>query len=155
MPDFVAIEWDQHQLCGLAATVTSARVRVRQSFRLEWPADFDRAGPTAGEWLRQELAQRGVRARQTVVSLPRDAFVVRQLGVPNVPDDQLALVVQLQAETKTSSPMERLILDFLPLPHMSPDGLRQVLVVTMARERFERARRGVRNDRAPNSGRKG
>ena len=140
MADFMAIDWDQHELCGLDAAVTSDRVRVRQSFGLEWPADLDRAGPTAGEWLRQELAQRGVRARQTVVSLPRDAFVVRQLGVPNVPDDQLASVVQLQAETKTSSPMERLVLDFLPLPHMSPDGSRQVLMVTMARERFEQIR---------------
>ena len=74
MPNFIAIDWDQNQLYGLEAAVANRRVRVRQSFHLTWPKDPDQSqdNRSSGEWFKDGLARRGVRARQVLVSLPRE-----------------------------------------------------------------------------------
>jgi hypothetical protein len=145
MPEFIAIDWETSQLNGLHAEVSSSGVRVQQCFCLSWPTEIDAiAEPqAAGKWFQAELKRLGIRSRQVLVSLPRDATVVRQLDLPDVPDDELPDLVRLQAETKTSSSLDRLVLDYLPLPRSADAASRQVLMVTIAREAIDRIRETI------------
>lgn len=136
MPDYLAIDLEQRELCGVEAAVSRGNVKVRRAFRLERPADvFAREDvQEAGRWLGGELRRLGVSARQVLVSLPREDAVVRQLELPNVPDDELAQMVRLQAETKSASSLERMHLDYLPLPVLEGAATRQVLMTTISRD---------------------
>ncbi|MEX1095298.1 MAG: pilus assembly protein PilM [Planctomycetales bacterium] len=140
MSDFIALDWERQHLIGLDAHSAKGRVHIRQCFRLAWPEECAADAARAGKWLKQELHQLGVKARQVLVSLPREEAVVRQLDVPDVPDHELPELVRLQAETKSASSLDRLVLDFLPLPRSAEAAGRQVLVVTIPREKLERLR---------------
>ncbi|HUG91230.1 MAG TPA: hypothetical protein VML55_10370 [Planctomycetaceae bacterium] len=133
MSDFLAFDWDRHQLSCVVAHVSKSRVRVEQCFRLTWPdgLDPDAAPERAGNWLKDELRRRGVSARQVLVSLPREEAVVRRLELPNAPDDELPDLVRMQAATKASSALDQLRLDFVPLPREAGAELREVLMTTI------------------------
>ena len=75
-----------------------------------------------------------------VLSLPRESIVVRRLTVPNVPEEELAPLVQMQAATKSSTPLDQLELDFLPLPVTASEGGRDVLMCTMAKKQSAKIR---------------
>lgn len=154
MPDYLALDWESHELSGFDATVGKGSVRVRKSFSLTWPTDAELApesnagGKTRlpadersrllGEWLRRELAALRISTRQVLVSLPREETVVRQLEVPDVPEGELANIVRLQAETRVSSSLEKLLLDFLPLPRQPGAVTREVLMATVSRSFSDR-----------------
>jgi len=142
MSDYLALDWETHQLCGLEAEVSKSRVRIRQSFCLTWPEDIDPITDPkqAGEWLKEELGRLGIKSKTVLVSLPREVAVVRHLELPNAPDDELPDLVRLQAEMKSATSLDKLHLDFLPLP-VSPDAEgRGVLMVTIAAETEKRIR---------------
>lgn len=146
MPDYLAIDWDGHEICGLEARVTKGRVQLQRGFRLAVPEEFidQDDAQAAGQWLRGELTRLGISSRQTLLSLPREEAVVRPLELPNAPDDELPAMVRFQAAAKAAGALELQALDFLPQPPRMTDGSsqaefegRDVLVATMARERIE------------------
>ena len=65
MPDFLALDWEAHQLSGLEASTNRQGVTVRKSFVLTWPSHLDLEKDTkeAADWLKTQLAQQGVAAR--------------------------------------------------------------------------------------------
>ena len=93
---------------------TASPWRVRKLCTLTWPApEMDAA--TRGAWLREQLAALQITVKQTTVLIPRDEAVVRRLDVPEVPDAELPELVKFQAAAKWSTPIDKLVLDFLPL----------------------------------------
>jgi Tfp pilus assembly PilM family ATPase/Tfp pilus assembly protein PilN len=140
MAEFIALDWEKRTLNGLEATASKGRVRVRRCFELTWPTfDSDDAANNrqTGEWLKGELARLGIAARKVLVSLPREEVVVRQIDVPDVPDEELPDLVRLQAETRISTSLDSLVLDFLPLPRVEGDTSRAVLMFTFDREKLD------------------
>lgn len=151
MADYLAIDFDNQQLCGFEASVTKGALRLRRAFTLALPSEEQLRNETddesdlsaterrrrLGEWLRQEWTQRKITARQVLVSLPRDRAVVRSLEVPDVPDRELPDIVRLQAETKISSALDSLRIDFLPLAKREGAETRDVLLATVGRETAE------------------
>ena len=103
MPDLLAIDWEKRQLCGLDAEVTRGSVVVRRCFTLTWPEDLDPISQhqEAGQWLKDELARIGVTSKQVMVTLPTEDAVVRQLELPNAPDEELPDLVRFQAADKS------------------------------------------------------
>lgn len=59
--------------------------------------------------------------------------MIRSLDVPNVPEEELAELVHLQAATKSSQPIDQLMIDFLPQPVRSDRELGSVLAATLSR----------------------
>ena len=133
MSNFLALDWERHELSCVVAQVSKSRVRVDQCFRLAWPADLDpdAAPDRAGNWLKEELHRRGVSVDDVLISLPREEAVVRRLELPNAPDDELPDLVRMQAATKSSSSLDQLLLDFLPLPREAGTAGREVLMTTI------------------------
>ena len=136
MPDFLALDWEHGQVCGLDAEVTASGVRVRKAFTLKWPEGKSPAtdAPAAGGWLNEQFRALGLTAKSVLVTLPREDAVVRVLEVPNVPDGELPNVVRFQTAAKSTRPLDSMFLDFLPLPRREGVAGREVLVATIGRE---------------------
>lgn len=142
MPDFLALDWENDQLCGLEAHVSGDRVRVKNCLCLRFPEQMDASQEPGqvGRWLKEELARAGVTARQVLIALPREKAVVRQLELPHTPDDELADLVRYQAAAKSSMSLDQLLLDFLPLPSRGDRDGRDVLMATISTETANRMR---------------
>jgi hypothetical protein len=126
MPDVLAIYWDKRRLRVTEASIGST-VRIGQVFVVEVP------DPLTTGWLREALRRKGVSARQAVISLPREEAILRQLELPDAPEDELPTLVQFQASTRSTTPLDQLVLDFLPLPRRSGAVQRDVLLATVPR----------------------
>lgn len=136
MPDFLALDWEHGQVCGLDAEVTPAGVRVRKAFTLTWPEGKSPTedAPAAGGWLAEQFRSLGLTAKSVLITLPREDAVVRVLEVPNVPDSELPNVVRFQAAAKSARSLDTMLLDFLPLPRRDGVAGREVLVAMIGRE---------------------
>ncbi len=140
---FLALDWDSQQVCGVAAQVGRKTVRVKRCFFSLWPEDVNPATnpAAAGAWLKQQLAQHGIHETDALVSLPREAVSVKPLQLPNVPDDELAEAVRLQAATRSPLPLDQLMMDYLPVQVPVGGAGRRVLVATLPKAVFERSAR--------------
>lgn len=124
MPDVLAIYWDKKRLRIVEASIGSA-VRVIQSFVIDVPET------PSNRWLRDPLKQHGVNARQAIVCLPREEGILRQLELPDAPDDELPTLVQFQASMRSTTPLDQLVLDYLPLPRRPGAIQRDVLLASV------------------------
>jgi Tfp pilus assembly PilM family ATPase len=135
MSEYLALDWDDQQLLGLDAQVTADAVHVRKWVRFDWNADArpSEHAEAAGKQLRLQLDHAGIAASHVLVSLPREEAIVRLLELPECTDDELPELVRLQAATRSAVPLDRLLLDFLPLPRMANVPGRRVLMVTLSK----------------------
>ncbi len=140
MSEFLALDWDDQQLLGLDAQVAPRSVHLRQCLRFDWTADArpSEHAEAAGKQLRAELNRAGIAANQVLVSLPREEAVVRLLELPECTDGELPELVRLQAATRSAVPLDRLLLDFLPLPRLAGVDGRRVLMVTLGKPAADR-----------------
>ena len=126
MPDILAIHWERRRLRMVEATIGNA-VRVSRGFVIDIPE------PAPAGWLRDALRRHGVTARQAVVCLPRENAILRQLELPSAPDDELPALVHFQASTRSTTPLDQLLLDFLPLPPRTGSSQKDVLFASVPR----------------------
>lgn len=142
MPRLIAFDWEADSLAGIEADVSGETVHVRRCFRYEWPAPSDppQSAAALGQWLADALKRDGITPGEARVVLPREAVVVRTLDLPRVPENELPDLVRFQAATKSSTPLDRLALDFLPLPVDEADSTLQVLMITVEDARLKRIR---------------
>lgn len=141
MPEFLAIHWDR-RFAAVQGQVARGSVRITVRLTGEWPADVspEQTPLKAGEWLKGELDRSGADAKQTIVVLPRSAVLLRRIELPNVPEEELPDMVRFQAATASSAPLERLLLDFIPLPVPSDAPTRGVIVATVFKDRIDSIR---------------
>jgi Tfp pilus assembly PilM family ATPase len=126
MPDVLAIHWERKRLRVIEASIGGA-VRVTQGFVIDVP---EVAGPG---WLRETLRKHGVTAKQAHVSLPREDAILRQLELPDAPDDELPLLVSFQASTRSTTPLDQLVLDYVPLPRRVGSPQKDVMLASVPR----------------------
>ena len=126
MPDVLAIQWDKRRLRIVEAS-TGGTTRVIQSFVADVPES-----PTKG-WLRDVCRQHSVSARQAIICLPREDAILRQMELPDAPDDELPTLVHFQASTRSTTPLDQLNLDYLPLPRRPGTIQRDVLLASAPR----------------------
>lgn len=139
MAEFLALEWLPDQLRGLVGP-EAERGAVRAAAQLETTdhADLQVPASQAGESLRVWLQQSGLNASETIVVLPREAVVLRRLQLPQVPVDELPDLVRFQAATRTASPIDSLVFDFIPLPALSAEQDQDVICFTLSVEQVNR-----------------
>ena len=126
MPDVLAIHWERKRLRVIEASVGGS-LRVSQGFVIDVP---ELAGPG---WLREALRKHGVTAKQAIVSLPREDAILRQLELPDAPDDDLPLLVSFQASTRSTTPLDQLVLDYVLLPRRVGSPQKDVLLASVPR----------------------
>ncbi len=143
---------------GVPAVSTNGSINtghVTNAVEASWPAELDwlRDPQTAGDWLRKRLDAAGIAIRDSVLVVPRRDVTLRLLQLPDVDISELVSLVQLQAESRLSQPVDSLAIDFVPLPpidhgqvgaHRQGDAQRQgdghrqvdVVLLTAAAERI-------------------
>lgn len=126
MPDMLAIHWEKRRLRVVEASVGGS-VRILHSFIIDIP-EMQRSG-----WLKDALKDKGINARQAMVCLPREDAILRQLELPDAPDDELPALVYFQASTRSTTPLDQLLVDYLPLPRRSGSVQRDVLLGSVPR----------------------
>jgi Tfp pilus assembly PilM family ATPase len=138
MAELLSLEWEHEEVRGVLADVTAGRVRVERTFVIAKPTtSASSSGPLQIEWLRPELARLGLAAGQVLVALPRDEAIVKRLELPEVPDDELPVMVRFQAGAKSSVALDELALDYIPLPRRSDVPGREVLMATVPRQTMD------------------
>ena len=133
MADFLALDWEPGRLFAVDAQTQIGGIRVRQAVELVWPEDLDPQTDVvrAGKWLKTALKEAGMSATQVLLSLPREDVVVRQLELPAAPENEMPDMVRLQAATKSTIPLDQLLLDYLPLPLEEDSESNSVLMTTV------------------------
>jgi len=135
MADNLILNWSRDGVIAISATISGQSVTVRSVAEMTW-AENDTPQKTpkaAGESLKTFLRQAGMQSDSAVVCLPREQAVIRNLDVPRVPEEELAEIVHLQAATKSSQPVDQLMIDFLPQPTRAGSELGSVLAATLSR----------------------
>lgn len=123
MADHISLHW------GLEAITVAVPSKGQvAAATLQKPSSLAGDPAALGRWLKTELAKHRISAKRAAIVLPRSAAVFRKISLPNVPDDELPDLVRMQAATKSPTPLDRLKLDFIPLP-TSGDG-KEVLLAT-------------------------
>ncbi|HUG18906.1 MAG TPA: hypothetical protein VMM56_07990 [Planctomycetaceae bacterium] len=147
MTDSLIISWEQHRLVLLSGSASGSEVRVEKFIALDWPSGTDprENRSAAALFLKGTLRENGLTADSAVVSLPREAVVLRHLPLPDLPDDELPEIVKLQAATKSAVPPDQLLIDFLPLPGKNAEGLRPVMIATIDRKNADTIRETLRS----------
>src|SRR5262249_31493017 len=146
MAELLAIEWEHEHVCGVLADAAPGRVRIQRTFVIPKPTtSVSSSGPLTIDWLKPELGKLGNSAGPVLVALPRDEAVVRRLELPEVPDDELPVMVRFQAGAKSSVALDELALDFIPLPKRSEVPGREVLMATVPRPTMDEVLTVCRN----------
>ncbi|MEW4526757.1 hypothetical protein [Maioricimonas sp. JC845] len=137
MADYLAIEWDKRSLAVIEASIGRSEGEVSRAFRIPWEMPEDETPQARGESLRAQLREQGVSASRAVLVLPRDAFAVRRLDLPDAPDDELPDLVRFQAATRSATPLDTLALDYIPLPKEEASSGRHVLLFSIDAHRLK------------------
>ncbi|QDU37741.1 Competence protein A [Maioricimonas rarisocia] len=137
MADYLAIEWDKRSLAVVEASIGRGEGDIARAFRIPWEMPEDETPQARGESLRKQLREQGATASKAVLVLPRDAFAVRRLDLPNAPDDELPDLVRFQAATRSATPLETLALDYIPLPREESASGRHVLLFSIDAHRLK------------------
>jgi hypothetical protein len=140
MADYLSLDWDDQRFVGVAAHVASKTIEIRAILDFTWaegeiPSEQPEA---AGKRLRAELDRAGVPNGAVIVSLPREEAVVRLLELPECTEDELPELVRFQAVTRSALPLDRLLLDYLPLPTLRDAPGRRVWMATIGKPLADR-----------------
>lgn len=113
--------------------------RVLKSASFSWPSHLDATTQPqlAGQWLAQQLATVGIGTRKAVLVVPRQHAPLKLLDAPFVADDELAAIVQLQAESRLSKPLDEFLCDFIAHPIAAGASTRRVLLGTVLKSVFD------------------
>ena len=84
-------------------------------------------------WLNRQSIQPG----QARLVLPRESIVIRQLQLPQAPEEELPDLVKFQSAAKSSVPIDDLALDYLPIETATDVG-RSVVTASIDRRRLQR-----------------
>lgn len=117
MPQILSLQIDETRIRGVLASVAPGRVDVQHTFSGTAPTSL--LGPDAGQshaWLKDLLTPFRSQSDQVVVSISREASLLRRLDLPNVPAAELPVHVSFQARTRLAQPLDTLQADFLPAP---------------------------------------
>lgn len=129
LKQFWGIEWSTEGLIGAALRLDGGRVVIEKNFLI--PFTTERSMETSSAEIIAELASKtsalGPNA-PCIVVVPREAVVIRQLQLPNVPDDELPTLVRFQAAAKSSTPTASIAVDYIPL---GPSGDGQAVLAAM------------------------
>lgn len=91
-----------------------------------------------GEKLRRWIDTERITTGPATLLLPREMVVVRQLQLPQAPENELPDLVKFQAAAKSSLPIDEQSLDYLPLSTADPTSSQAVLTTSIDRRRLQR-----------------
>ncbi len=129
LTQFWGIEWSTEGLIGAALRLDGGRVSIEQTFSI--PFTSGRSPENSAAEIAADLATQTTAlgaGAACIVVVPREAVVIRQLQLPNVPEDELPTLVSFQAAAKSSTPTASIAVDYISL---GPSGEGQAVLAAM------------------------
>ncbi|MAX39362.1 hypothetical protein [Gimesia sp.] len=141
MADYLAINWEKTGLTGVEGHIGVSGVSVKRIFQIPWPEQLhpEKDPVSAGSWLKNEFSRLKLTAKQILISFPRHDTTIRLLEIPEVPLEEVPEIVHLQTATRSSVPLNQLMLDYLLLPAREGKVTREVLVASIAKQTHNQA----------------
>lgn len=121
MAELLGIEWGKEQVAIVQGAIVGGRLRVQNAFELTRPKG-ELAAEAVADWLKEQLGAKGISTGTVLLALPREEVVLRRVELPNVPDDELPLLVRYQVGAKSSASIDDLVVDFIPVPATAPSA---------------------------------
>jgi len=131
MTQNLILQWDRDVVRVLSGRANANRMAISSAQTWAWPAELTTAAQK-GNWLKTQLTAADIKTDSVRIVLPRGIVTMRNMHLPDVPDDELHEIVRFQAATRMSTPVDQLVLDYLPLPIQGEQESRNVIVVTLA-----------------------
>ncbi|MCK6455337.1 MAG: pilus assembly protein PilM [Phycisphaerae bacterium] len=131
----MAIDWDAQSLRVLHFRARNGRVEILKALSIPLPAGLrlDDA-ESLGAFLRQALAQAGIRDRRAVIDIPRDQVVLNTLTVPPSTLDELPALVHFQVVKELPFAADQATLDFAVRGEFDAKSPCDVLVAAVRNE---------------------
>ncbi|QDT37949.1 hypothetical protein [Stratiformator vulcanicus] len=121
----LGIEWHSNRLVCIDRDAEGGPIHVRHTFHAEVPSQEGEEAFVL--LLSRELKERGMSPRDAVVTVPREDVVVRRLELPNVPDEDLYALVEMQLATVSAMPVDQIVFDYIPCGSSQDGESRYVL----------------------------
>lgn len=141
MSDWLILESTREEIVALEVRTSAERgVEVLRSARTELLENFAADPEVVAAQIKKLV--REVSTRQVLVVIPREVAVFRQFELPAVPADELPDLVRFQAATRFSTPVDELVIDYIPFaPRVEGMG-HSVLAASLDKDLLERWRKG-------------
>ncbi len=112
--DILALDWDHRQLRAVSARVAKGQVTVRRMFQESIPPEAGGDDPAVfGRWLAGVLGKHHCGRMRTVVAIPRDQVVLKNLLLPAAtPTLEIAALVQFQMQKELPFGAEDAVIDY-------------------------------------------
>ncbi|MBL4883573.1 MAG: hypothetical protein JKY95_03420 [Planctomycetaceae bacterium] len=132
----LSIDWDLPHLCSVCAKVTHSHVEVEQLDRLTW-AQASETTPDANQlaqWFMESVSFNPSDFDALYFVIARDRVAVRKFEVPPLPIGELPDIVSMQIASQVTSRIDELIVDFIAIPQLTPDGMQEVIASTIPKK---------------------
>lgn len=138
MAESLVIEWNRDRLIAATGAPSGKSVNLKSAVFVDreeglLPAEL-------GQKLSAALSQNGISANEATVVFPRELVTFFRIELPNLSDDEIPAMLELQAATRLTVPVESVYLDFAPLPVKPGSETRDVLMVTAPQKHVNEAR---------------
>ncbi len=130
METLVAIHWHGSVLRIAAAHVDEGVVRVHKLIERSLPESADLA--MVREELSNVVAAENLKGHDAAVVVDREQFEMRQLTLPQVPDEELPDIVRFQAKNNFTAFGENDIVDYIRLGSAQSGNQAQLLAATLS-----------------------
>ncbi len=135
MPRFLALDWDNHQLHVVSATLRGSRVHIERAAAWKEERSPNPAEAAAlGQLLRERLKDAGIAPAPVLVCLGRDRVILKEVSYPSVPAHEEPAVVQFQVSKELSDAPDEVIIDYTAMGETGTNSEQHALAVVIRRE---------------------
>lgn len=141
MSRYLALDWDQQLLHVVSGTVSGKKCTVQkaavwQEEKSPNPADADELGAL----LKGRLREAGIAPAPVLAVVPRDAVILKDLRIPNIPAHEEPAIVRFQTLKELTHREDEIVLDYTVLHGSATASIgsdRRVLAVVLRKETLE------------------
>ena len=139
MAGHLVICWNRQSISIAETTKSSSTAEIRSVNFFDWPDESEKL--TNGEladWLKAKLTELKLSADSCSVVVNREMTMHRKVEIPHVPDDEVYDLIKFQAATKLSTPLDQLVIDYVPVDDGTEQSQQTIMVVALAKKTIER-----------------
>ena len=138
----LALDWDDHTLKAVEATLQKGTLRVSRVISAAIPDTVKTGEPDSfGPFVRQVLADKKFTTRQALLAIPRDKVILINHRLPTAPVGDLSSMVKLQASRELPFSADEAVMDFAgATAHDAPEFI-DVTIAAIQRDVMAQYRR--------------
>lgn len=136
--------WNREALEVFESEIRGTTAEVHARSTLNWPVGHEKmTDDELGAWLHSQFSESGIKGDSINVLVTREMTMQRLVEVPHAPDDEIYDLIKFQAATKLSTPLDQLVIDYVPIDDGDEPQNVRVMVVALTGKTVQRIRTAV------------